>query len=134
MRRGAVLFLFCALVCLPSAQSAVPADRVTAGSADWAELVKRYAAKPDGIADFEERRHFPFRKEPIVLKGEVRVSARHGLSLHYTGPDERTIILDEKGMLVRDPAGTKAPPPDPRGHAANEAMRHILRLDFAALE
>jgi hypothetical protein len=111
-----------------------PAGRVSASSPEWAELVGRYAAQPDGVADFEERRYFPFRQEPVVLKGQVRVSRRHGLSLHYTAPEERTLILDDKGMLVREPKGQKSPPLDPRATAANEAMRHILRLDFVALE
>jgi hypothetical protein len=140
MKRCASLFAFVVLGCIatgaetPARTSTPPSDRITAASADWADLVRQYANKPDGIADFEERRHFPFRKEPIVLKGQVRVSRRHGLSLHYMSPETRTIIFDEKGMLVRDPAGQKSPPPDPRANTANEAMRHILRLDFAALE
>ncbi|HUR57758.1 MAG TPA: outer membrane lipoprotein carrier protein LolA [Opitutaceae bacterium] len=108
--------------------------RVSASSPEWTDLVRRYAEKPDGVADFEERRYFPFRREPVVLKGQVRVSRVHGLSLHYTAPEERTLILDETGMLVREPKGQKSPPLDPRATAANEVMRHILRLDFAALE
>ena len=37
-------------------------------------------------------------------------------------------------MLIRAPAGEKAPPADPRAAAANEALLHILRFDLAALE
>ena len=131
-------FLLFALPALAGAAEeaarAPAAARVSASSPEWTDLVRRYAEKPDGVADFEERRYFPFRKEPVVLKGQVRVSRAHGLSLHYTAPEERTLILDEKGMLVREPKGQKSPPPDPRANAANDAMRHILRLDFAALE
>lgn len=110
-----------------------PAHRLNPADAAWRELAERFARRPDTCADFEERRFFPFSKNPTVLKGEVRVSRRHGLSLHYTGPDERTIVFDGQGMLVRDPAGRAKPPPDPRANIANEALRHILRFDFAAL-
>jgi hypothetical protein len=56
------------------------------------------------------------------------------LSLHYLAPDERTIILDAQGMLVREPTAERSLPPDPRVRAANEALLHILRFDFTALE
>src|SRR5687767_2106568 len=93
MLRGSALFAFFVLGCIatgaeaPARTSTPLPDRITAGSAEWADLVRQYAEKPDGVADFEERRHFPFRKEPIVLQGQVRVSRRHGLSLHYTSPE-----------------------------------------------
>lgn len=100
---------------------------------EWRELTAQFARRPDQVADFEEQRFFPFRKEPIVVKGEVRVSPQRGLSLHYTAPDERIIIIDDRGMLLREPKGKESPPPDPRATLANEALRHILRFDFAAL-
>lgn len=101
---------------------------------EWRELAAMFARRPDAIATFEERRVFPFRKTPIVLAGEVRVSRQHGLSLHYTSPEERIVILDTDGVLMRDAFGERPPPNDPRARAANEAMFHILRLDFEALE
>lgn len=110
-----------------------PAQRLNPADSDWRELAERFAKRPDTRADFEERRFFPFSKGATVLKGEVRVSRRHGLSLLYTEPDKRTIIFDDQGMLVRDPAGRSKPPPDPRANVANEALRQILRFDLAAL-
>jgi hypothetical protein len=110
-----------------------PAHRLNPEEPGWRELAARFAQRADTRANFEEQRFFPFSKNATVLKGEVRVSRRHGLSLHYISPDERTLIFDDQGMLVRDPAGHAKPPPDPRGNAANEALRHILRFDFAAL-
>ena len=110
-----------------------PANRLVADAPEWRELAARLAAQPHTMAEFEERRTFPFRKEPIALRGEVRVSREHGLSLRYTAPDERVVILDELGVLVRDAAGQTLPP-DPRASAANRALLHVLRLDLAALE
>ena len=111
-----------------------PQFKLAADAPEWRDLVAQFAARPDTLADFEEKRFFPFRNEPAVLRGQVRVSQAHGLSLAYREPEERTVILDAQGMRVREPAGRSAPPPDPRAQAGNDALRHILRFDFAALD
>jgi glycosyltransferase involved in cell wall biosynthesis len=111
-----------------------PEHRLAPAAPAWSDLVAAFAQQPDTTADFTERRRFPFKKEPVELAGVVRVSSARGLSLHYTAPDERTVILDEQGMLLRAPAGEKIPPADPRATAAHEALRRILRFEFAALE
>lgn len=101
--------------------------------ADWHVLAEQIAEQGDTTAEFQERRFFSFRKEPVVLRGEVRISATLGLSLRYTAPEERTVIIDSHGMLLRDRTGKGTAPPDPRAKAANDALRHALRLDVAAL-
>ncbi len=111
-----------------------PEHRLVPTAPEWSGLIASFAHKPDTAADFIERRYFPFKKDAVELKGEVRVSTERGLSLHYTIPEERTVILDQQGVLIRAAAGEKAPPVDPRATAANEAMLHILRFDFVALE
>jgi glycosyltransferase involved in cell wall biosynthesis len=111
-----------------------PEHRLPAGAPQWSDLVDAFARRPDTAADFTEKRQFPFRREPVELRGEVRVSTSRGLSLHYTTPDDRTVILDAEGMIIRAPAGEKVPPADPRAASANDALRHILRFEFAALE
>ncbi|MDI1250682.1 MAG: glycosyltransferase [Lacunisphaera sp.] len=110
-----------------------PELRIAAASPAWADLVSAFADHADITADFTERRHFPFKQEPVELQGEVRVSSKRGLSLHYTAPTETTIILDEQGLLLRAASGEQARPADPRAAAANEALRHLLRFDLAAL-
>jgi glycosyltransferase involved in cell wall biosynthesis len=110
------------------------AHRLPPNAPAWSDLVQAFTHNPDIAAAFTERRQFPFKREPVVLTGEVRVSATRGLSLHYTAPEERIVVLDAQGVLVRGPAGEKAAPPDPRAAAANEALLHILRFDFTALE
>lgn len=110
-----------------------PVHRITPNAPEWSDLVNDFARQPDIAAGFEERRFFPFRKEPVILQGEVRVSRARGLSLHYLLPDERTIVLDDQGMVMREQSGQKSPPPDPRASAANDALLRILRLDFAGL-
>jgi len=111
-----------------------PEHRLAPAAPAWSDLIEAFAHQPDTTADFTERRQFPFKQEPVELAGVVRVSPARGLSLHYVSPDERTVILDDQGMLIRARAGEKAPPADPRATAANEALRHILRFEFAALD
>lgn len=110
-----------------------PGHRLTAASVEWNEVAATFAHQPDITAEFIELRHFSFKPKPVRLTGEVRVSATRGLSLHYLTPEERTVILDAGGMLVRAPAGEKAAPADPRAAPANAALLNILRLDLAAL-
>jgi glycosyltransferase involved in cell wall biosynthesis len=111
-----------------------PEHRLPPAAPAWGDLIAAFARNPDITADFTEQRFFPFKKQPVELSGEVRVSSRHGLSLRYTTPDERTVILDDQGVLIRAPAGEKAPLADPRAAAANAALLNVLRFDFVTLE
>ena len=111
-----------------------PERRLAPGAPDWADLQAAFAHHADVTADFTERRTFPFKREPVELRGEVRVSTERGLSLNYTTPEQRTVILDARGLLVRSAGRQETPPTDPRAAATNQALLHVLRLDFAALE
>lgn len=110
-----------------------PAHVVMPTESGWKGLSDAFLHHPDTRACFTERRYFSFKREPVELKGEVRVSAARGLSLHYTSPDEQTVILDSRGTLIRAASGANSPVTDPRATGVNEAMLHILQLDLAAL-
>ncbi len=99
----------------------------------WSDVVASFAQHPDISAVFTERRFFRFRRDPVELKGEVRVSVSLGLSLHYQIPEERIVILDTKGLLVRVNAGASAPLADPRAAIVNETLLSILRFDLVSL-
>ncbi|HWA08918.1 MAG TPA: outer membrane lipoprotein carrier protein LolA [Opitutaceae bacterium] len=121
---------------LRAAETDIPADaahRVSADDPAWRELAGGLRAQAAVTATFTENRWFPFRKVPTVLKGEVRVSAGHGLSLHYRDPQEQTVIIDDQGMLVRGPKGDNAPPAGAEAAAANSALLHVLRFDLRGL-
>ena len=132
---GALLFLS-AIVghAAPPPPLATPAHRLAADAPGWADLIAAFSHQADTTADFVERRYFPFKKLPVELAGEVRLSATRGLSLHYTAPEERTIVLDAGGMLLREATGDTSPPADPRARAVSDALLHILRFDFATLQ
>lgn len=108
------------------------ANRVGAEAPAWRALAAELARQPDTWAEFTETRRFPFRREPTVLRGEVRVSREHGLSLRYLVPEERVVLLDARGLLVRDRHGEETAP-DRRAEGANRALWHALRLDLTAL-
>jgi hypothetical protein len=110
-----------------------PDHRLAPDDPGWGELAGDLRRQASVTADFTEERWFPFKRTPTVLHGEVRVSAEHGLSLHYLDPGEQIVIIDERGSLLRSPAGDRAPPADPRSGAANLALLHLLRLDLGLL-
>lgn len=101
----------------------------------WRELVAKLAPTKTRQSSFEERRYFPFRKAPIVLQGEIRIVPELGLSLRYLEPEPRILIVDAKGLLMRDAEGReRTPPADSRAQAATSALVHVLRFDLGALQ
>lgn len=128
------LFLFgCSSVRAVDPAVINPANRIDPAAAEWGRLASSVARDPRIEATFQEFRHFAFRTAPVALRGIVRVSADQGLSLQYTEPEERLVIVDRGGMLLRDRNGNQPAPADPRASAANEALLHILRLNLSAL-
>ncbi len=133
---GAALVLLCACGLMGQAATeppVLPEYQLDFNAPEWRLVAAAFARQPDVTADFTERRQFPFKTEAVRLSGVVRVSATRGLSLQYTVPEARTVILDDRGVLVRAPAGERSQPADPRAAAVNEALRRILRFDLAAL-
>jgi hypothetical protein len=101
----------------------------------WADLFVKLAPNRSRQSKFEERRYFPFRKTPVVLKGEIRIIPERGLSLRYLEPDSRILIVDSQGLLMRDDQGReRAAPPDHRAQAVTSALVSILRFDLGTLE
>ena len=100
----------------------------------WRELFARLAPDKARRSSFEERRTFPFRTTPVVLTGEIRISPERGLSLSYGGDKPQIVIIDQKGVLMRDAQGRqRTAPADPRADAATSALFQILRFDLGAL-
>jgi glycosyltransferase involved in cell wall biosynthesis len=110
-----------------------PAHRVTAAAPAWADLRTGFAVHPDTMADFAERRFFPFKRDPVQLTGVVRVSTARGLSLGYLTPDAHTLIVDEKGMIDRTPGKETIAPADPAAAVMNGVLLHLVRFDLPAL-
>jgi outer membrane lipoprotein-sorting protein len=100
----------------------------------WKETFARLAPQKTRRSKFEERRIFPFRTTPIVLTGEIRLSPDRGLSLNYLGDKPQIVIVDEKGVLMRDEhSQQRSAPADPRADAATAALFQVLHFDLPAL-
>jgi Outer membrane lipoprotein-sorting protein len=117
------------------ARAALPAIPDPAHDPRWRDLFAALSADTARVAVFEERRHFPFRKKPVVLTGELRLAPGRGLSLRYLAPDPQTLIGDEQGIVVRDARGrTRTPPNDARAQAAASVLVDVLHFDLHALQ
>ena len=114
-----------------------PATEISDPAANpaWRDLLARLAPRQGRESRFEERRYFPFRRKPIVLTGEIRLTPERGLSLQYLTPRTRVLIADDRGLLMRDSAGNDVPAPANGGsQLAVAALVDLLRFDLPALQ
>jgi hypothetical protein len=113
-----------------------PANRITVGENDapWKELAASLAANGNVAAPFTENRFLPFKKIPVVFTGDMRLSPERGLSLAYTKPENQLMIVDSKGVLLRDGRGrSRELPSDARAQSATTALLHVMRFDLPEL-
>ncbi len=114
-----------------------PAYRIMPGENDsaWQPLFTALKANGAVLAAFEEHRYFSFKKNPVVLTGEIRIEPARGLSLHYQVPEERILVVDDRGGFMRDGKGRRLHdlPDDPRAQAATRALLHVMRFELSAL-
>ncbi len=114
-----------------------PAYQLVPGQNDaaWQPLLAALKAKSPILATFKERRFFPFKKNPVVLTGEIRLDPALGLSLHYQVPEERILVVDDRGGFMRNGKGQRLHdlPDDPRAQAATRALLHVMRFELGEL-
>ena len=128
-------FTFAALAAEPLALTPATLLADPANDPGWRDLLAQLAPNKTRQSKFEERRFFPFRKDPVVLTGEIRIVPELGLSLRYLTPEARVMIVDSKGLLMRDEVGRdREPPNDSRAQAATSALVRVLRFDLAGLQ
>lgn len=126
----AFVSLFACLACRLAAVELVPGQ--TDGG--WPALFASLRAQAPLQASFEETRYFPFKKTPAVLRGDIRFHPERGLSLHYTSPEDRLLVLDAAGGVLADAKGRRRElPSDPRAQGATNALLHVLRFDLDEL-
>ncbi len=100
----------------------------------WTALFAKLSPQKTRFSQFEEQRFFPFRKTPVILHGEIRLAPDRGLSLRYLGDQPHLVIVDQKGVLLRDADGReRAAPNDRRADAVTSALFAVLRFDLPAL-
>jgi hypothetical protein len=130
---AAVLGLAFASVALRAAGPGLPLTPESAAG-EWKPLLSALSAKGSIQASFTERRYFPFRHDPTILTGTLRVSPEWGLSLQYVQPEASILIADGSGILLRDASGHDSPmPADSHQAGAISSLLPIMRFDLAAL-
>jgi hypothetical protein len=133
----ALRHLLASLALVAAAHGAVDAGQIltpASAAGDWGPLIGALAAKGPVQASFTEYRYFPFRREPTILKGVLRISPVHGLSLQYTDPEPSILIADATGLIMRDKTGrSRERPAGSREGGAIASLLPILRFDFTAL-
>jgi hypothetical protein len=135
MRLIRLLLFACTVALCPAICAELPLIADAAHDPAWRELWAQLAPGKARESAFEERRYFPFRRDPVILTGEIRIMPDRGLSLHYLTPEQRVLIADAKGLLLRDAAGrSHSPPGDPRARAALAALVDVLRFDLPELQ
>lgn len=128
------------LLLAAAVRAAVPpaaGPELVAGENDaaWQPLFAALAAQGGVRSTFVENRWFSVKKEPVVLRGELRHSDARGLSLHYTQPEEQVMVVDAKGLLLRNAAGrTRSMAADPKAPRIDAALLPVLRFDLPALQ
>ncbi len=137
-RRLALLIFSIAATVLTAATPELisPENRIVVGENDaaWRELSTQLRAHGNVTAPFTENRFLPFKKIPVVFTGQMRLSAEGGLSLQYLSPEKQLMLVDARGVLMRDSRGrTRELPNDPRAQAATTALLHVMRFDLDEL-
>jgi len=133
------LLVILALLLSAGARAAVPSapglELVAGGNdAEWTPLFAALAGQGGVRSTFTENRWFSVKKTPVVLHGELRHSDERGLSLHYTEPEEQVMLVDAKGLMLRDAKGrTRSMAADPRAPRMDASLLPVLRFDLPAL-
>jgi len=136
MKRFIIICLL-AVLALPAFAVLELGPQLVAGNndAEWLPLFAELGARRAVSSEFTEHRWFPFKKIPVVLKGVMRLSPGLGMSLGYVEPEKRVIIIDPRGLLLRDASGRQREiPVDPNAPAASTALLPILNFDWQKLD
>jgi hypothetical protein len=101
---------------------------------EWRPLIAALASKESMQATFTEHRYFPFRREPMALKGVLRISPDRGVSLQYTDPEPNVLIADATGLILRDKSGrSREISASSREGGAIASLLPIMRFDLPEL-
>ncbi len=65
----------------------------------------RLAEADTAVIPFIETRRMGFIKKPVELSGTMRYSKKAGLSIAYEQPKPRVLIIDDAGLIERQPDG-----------------------------
>jgi hypothetical protein len=70
-----------------------------------AKVFRRLAHDRSVQIAFNESRQFSISKQPVRQSGVLRSARDHGLSMEYQGAKPRVLIIDDLGLIERQPNG-----------------------------
>ena len=109
-----------------------PVDLVTEPA--WRDFLDQLGTPVSRFSTFTEFRHFPFRRTPVKLSGEIRIEPDLGFSLRYLEPKEQLLIVDTNGVLMRDAKGReREAPANSRATQVADTLIHVFNFDPTAL-
>ncbi len=100
---------------------------------EWRAFQEMVQQRPLVMADFTERRHFPFRRQPVELEGRVVFDREKGLRLDYESPRRQTVRVDGKEVRQTGASG-RTTTSSGRGREIPETLLSLFRFDLSALE
>lgn len=102
---------------------------------EWRDFQERIAERPWAVAEFVEKRFFPFRVRPVELEGTVWYGRQEGLTLDYHSPRREVVRVDQKGVRIIQSEGQSRDREIPEeGREIPSTLLALFRLDFAELE
>ena len=126
-----LLLLLALLAALPRLPAAEP---YAAALSDAARARLAALAAPRTLsAAFTESRFTPLKRDPVVVRGTVRIDRARGLSLAYEQPGSPVVILDDKGLLLRRSDGREQAAP-PEAGPDLRLLHALFAFDLATLE
>jgi len=93
------------------------------------------ADKPEfTLIPFKEIRHYRLKKTAMIFEGNMRLHEEKGISIEYTSPTPRVFILDQGGLVIRDPEkGVEENAPE-QAREIISVFVDLLRLDSKRLQ
>ncbi len=86
--------------------------------------------------EFNEERHFPFKKKPVLLNGTIRIWKDHASSIHY--PEKGIVIISTQESSIYRKINSNGKSTDrniPSSRSDfNDILRALFALDFEALK
>ena len=121
----AVLFIFATFNCT-AAEALTPEILI--------ERLKCNRPPETMAVEFLETRHYQLKKVDLQFRGTMRLHPDHGISIEYTDPTNRIIILNPSGLRIRQPGETTDKLAPEEATAVVSVFMDLLQLNESRLK
>ena len=97
------------------------------------EMLKTAETPEFMMIPFKEIRQYRLKKTAMIFEGNMRLNKEKGISIEYTSPTPRVFILDQSGLVIRDPEkGVEENAPE-QAREVISVFLDLLKLDTQRL-